>query len=61
MVNGKRQLKEFEKIYGITQYGGSIANIPLADLLDAKCYIMQFDETGTADWSEPVETNASEA
>ncbi|KXU09428.1 hypothetical protein Javan226_0046 [Streptococcus phage Javan226] len=61
VVSGKRQLKEFEKIYGVSQYGGSITNIPLADLLDAKCYIMQFDENGDPIWSEPTETTASEA
>ena len=60
VVDGKRQLKEFEKIYGVTQYGGSITNIPLADLLDTKCYIMQFDENGNSIWSEPTETTASE-
>lgn len=61
VVNGKRQLKEFEKIYGISQYGGSITSIPVSDLLDAKCYIMQFDETGSPIWSEPTETNAIES
>lgn len=58
VVDGKRQLKEFEKIYGISEYGSSITNIPLADLLDAKCYIMQFDENGEPIWTEPTETTA---
>lgn len=61
VIDGKRQLKEFEKIYGISQYGGSITSIPVSDLLDAKCYVMQFDEDGNPIWNEPTETNASEA
>ena len=59
VIDSVRQLKEFEKVFGITQYGGSITQIPLADLLGAKCYIMQFDETGNPIWSEPTETSAS--
>lgn len=58
VFNGRRQLKDFEKIYGVSQYGASITNILLADLLDAKCYIMQFDENGEPIWSEPTETTA---
>jgi hypothetical protein len=61
VIDGVRQLKEFEKVFGITQYGGSITQIPLADLLDAKCYIMQFDESGNPIWSEPTETTAIES
>lgn len=59
VIDGKRQLKEFEKIYGISQYGGSITSIPVSDLLDAKCYIMQFDEDGNPIWGLP-ETDAAE-
>ena len=56
VIDGKRQFKEFEKIYGISQYGGSIFSIPVSDLLDAKCYIMQFSENGEPIWDFPDET-----
>lgn len=56
VVDGKRQFKEFEKIVGVSKFGGSILSIPVSDLLDAKCYIMQFSESGEPIWDFPDET-----
>ena len=59
VINGKRQFKEFSKVVGISKFGGSILSLPIADFVDAKCYIMQFDEDGNPIWDLP-ETDAAE-
>ena len=55
VVNGKRQLKEFEKVVGVSKFGGSILSVPVSDLLDAKCYFIEFSEDGEPIWDFPDE------
>lgn len=54
IVNGKRQFVDVETVWAFNQWGGTTTTINVADLFHEQFYIMQFDENGNPDWSEPT-------
>ena len=44
---------EVETVGALTQWGATVPTINLAELFHKNFYIMQFDEKGNPDWSEP--------
>lgn len=53
IIDGRRQFKDVETIWAFTQWGGAVASINIADMLNEEFWIMKFDENGNPDWSEP--------
>ncbi len=54
IVNGRRQLKDVETVWAFNQWGGTIATINVAVLLNHEFYIMKFDAEGNPDWTVPT-------
>ena len=52
-VQKRRQLMEIETVGALTQCGASVPTMNLSELFLKNFYIMQFDEKGNPDWSEP--------
>ena len=50
---GRRQLMEVETVGALTQWGATVPTMNLSELFHKNFYIMQFDEKGNPDWSEP--------
>lgn len=50
---GRRQLMEVETVGTQTPWGGTVPTLGLSELFHKHFYIMQFDEKGNSDWSEP--------
>ncbi|VMT82639.1 phage protein [Streptococcus pneumoniae] len=53
-VNGRRQIKDVETVWAFNQWGGTIATINVAVLLNHEFYIMKFDAEGNPDWTVPT-------
>ncbi|NQN74573.1 hypothetical protein HPA03_06545, partial [Streptococcus suis] len=45
---------EVETVWAFNQWGGTTTTINVADLFNEEFYIMQFDENGNPDWTEPT-------
>ncbi|MGQ7338045.1 hypothetical protein ACTGYP_09075 [Streptococcus suis] len=54
IVNGRRQFVEVETVWAFNQWGGTTTTINVADLFNEEFYIMQFDENGNPDWTDPT-------
>ncbi|HFS5562907.1 TPA: hypothetical protein ACH0ZM_001084 [Streptococcus pneumoniae] len=54
IVNGRRQFKDVETVWAFNQWGGTIATINVAVLLNHEFYIMKFDAEGNPDWTVPT-------
>ncbi|HHX5451962.1 TPA: hypothetical protein ACVFGJ_001151 [Streptococcus pneumoniae] len=54
IVNGRRQFKDVETVWAFNQWGGTIATINVAVLLNHEFYIMKFDAEGNPDWTDPT-------
>lgn len=50
---GRRQFIEVETVGALTQWGATVPTMNLSELFHKNFYIMQFDEKGNPDWSEP--------
>ncbi|HEM3893457.1 TPA: hypothetical protein U1V04_001070 [Streptococcus suis] len=54
IVNGRRKFVEVETVWAFNQWGGTTTTINVADLFNEEFYIMQFDENGNPDWTDPT-------
>lgn len=54
VVDGRRQFVDIETVWAFNQWGGTTTTINVADLFNEEFYIMQFDENGNPDWSDPT-------
>ena len=54
VVNGRRQFVDIETVWAFNQWGGTAATINIADLFNEEFYIMQFNENGNPDWTDPT-------
>lgn len=54
IVNGRCQFKDVETVWAFNQWGGTIATINVAVLLNHEFYIMKFDAEGNPDWTDPT-------
>ncbi|HEV1106063.1 TPA: hypothetical protein VXG17_002295, partial [Streptococcus pneumoniae] len=50
----RRQFKDVETVWALNQWGGTIATINVAVLLNHEFYIMKFDAEGNPDWTVPT-------
>ncbi|HET3112419.1 TPA: hypothetical protein VVQ84_002063, partial [Streptococcus pneumoniae] len=46
--------KDVETVWAFNQWGGTIATINVAVLLNHEFYIMKFDAEGNPDWTDPT-------
>lgn len=53
VVNGRRKFITVETISVFNQWGSITTSVNITDMLNEEYWIMQFDENGNPDWSDP--------